>query len=153
MTIRTLLVLVLAVSVVGCAQQPPTTSATATVPKTVNTPHVIALQLVAGTGVAARAAVRIDVVEVGYTMTVTATNLPADSSSFVNMHTGTCALEKTDVALLIGSIAADGNGKGSVSQYFAGPYLVSAAGRILTLHGPSRTELDRSHIACVDMTS
>jgi hypothetical protein len=151
--IRGLSILVLAVAMIGCAQQSPVTSATATGSKAVNTAHVIDLQLVAGKGVAARASARIDVAEAGYTITVTATDLPADSSSFVNMHTGTCALEKTDVALLIGSIAADGNGKGSVSQYFAGPYLVSAAGRILTLHGPSRTELDRLHIACVDMTS
>jgi hypothetical protein len=141
----------------GCAAPSPaasspaaTTVATASV--AANKPHVVVLQLVPRTGVTARASARVDVTEAGYTITVSATDLLANSSSFVNMHPGTCALENNETMVLVGSIAADGTGTGTVSQYYPGAYVVPAEGRILTLHGPSRSELDRVHIACVDMT-
>jgi len=150
---RSLLALGLAAAIVGCAQQSPTVTATSPLPAALNKPRVLEFQLVPQTGVAARGSVRVDVTETGYRVTLTASGLAPDSSSVVNIHAGSCALVSNDVEQLVGRMAADGSGKGTISQFYAGAYLVSAAGRIITLHGPAKSEYDLVHIACVDMTN
>jgi len=155
--LRVLVSLAVAIVITACAPPspaaPPRAATTvATAAGAANKPHVVTLQLVPRTAVAARASARIDVTEAGYTITVSATDLPANSSSFVNMHAGTCALEDSEAMVLVGSITTDARGVGTVSQYYVGAYVVPVAGHILTLHGPSRGELERVHIACVDMT-
>jgi hypothetical protein len=115
--------------------------------------RVVTFPLNAQYGFKPHGSVRIDVREVGYTLTASITEMQSDKTYLFNIHAGTCAFEETSFLLDVGRLSSDAAGRVTYTHSFSEGYLIPPAGRILTLHGPLTTDDARSHIACADMTN
>jgi hypothetical protein len=96
--------------------------------------------------------VRVDIKDLGYTITVTVTGVTADSRHLLNFHGGKCSNVSLFPYDQITIATADATGKFTSVTTRPGPYLVSAAGLVLTVHGDERSRRE-THLACADMTN
>lgn len=136
----------------GPASTPDARASASSTPRTTatNTVRLVAFPLQAQ-GRTAHGDVTINVGPTSYEMRVRMSALKPGAQYLINLHNGSCAAEDTSFLLNLGRFEADASGNAVYTQTFPGLFVVSAAGRIVTLHGPLDTDDAFVHIACGDM--